>query len=477
MLADLQTKNHRPHGQSSFSPSHSHAGKQVGGGNGGNSPRGAGKVAYILKGFPRLSEVFIANEIFLLEQIGARLEIFVVKPSQESRQHPVVGRISAPRHYLPRVGSLSEQGFFRWFLKNTPQFLPAHRRLFCRRPAGYLKTFARVVRMCFQYRSRRWSGPKMLFYKEFLQAGYIAARILEAGDIDHLHAHFCHGATTIAMMVGWLASLPYSFTAHAKDLYLKSLNPKTLLREKIRRARFVVTCTAANKICLEEQGGGTPVHVIRHGLDPAQFTPPAEGRPSGKTPVILSVGRCVKKKGFPYLVEACHLLRQRGYRFKCLIVGEAGEDSANIRGLIRHLNMDDTVVLHDALTQEELSRLYQEASIFALPCQVLENGDRDGIPNVLAEAMAAEVPVVSTPISGIPELVQDGVDGLLVPQRDAVALAAALERLLSDPALRSRLGRAGRQKIIRVFDSHKTTIALGRLLLNRQGIRNRSTLL
>jgi glycosyltransferase involved in cell wall biosynthesis len=272
-----------------------------------------------------------------------------------------------------------------------------------------------------------------------------------------LHAHFAHTSTTVTMLASQLSGLPFSFTAHAKDIYLSSLNPGDLLNIKLQRAKFIATCTKANEQHLREvEPNSAPIHTIYHGLDTKQFAPLE--KVATHKPIVLSVGRFVEKKGYKYLVEACRILKDEGLDFECHIVG--GGDSEPVKSLIQQLQLTDTVIIHSAVTQEELRHIYQRATIFALACQIIESGDRDGIPNVMAEAMAMELPIVSTDISGIPELVDHRVDGLLVPQKNATALAAALAELLHDAALRERLGQAARAKICRIFDAEITVVEL-----------------
>ncbi|MEZ4732243.1 MAG: glycosyltransferase [Caldilineaceae bacterium] len=421
-------------------------------------------VAYILKGYPRLSETFIINEIYLLEQMGLSLRIFSLKPPEEKKRHAIVEQICAAVTVLPATASITKTPFARWLARHLPSFAPAHWRLLRRRPRIYLRVLLyALLGLSLQVSLQTGIRFKKSFIKEFLQAGLIADQVLATSAIGHLHGHFCHGATTVTMLVSYLTGLPYSFTAHAKDIYLPELNPNGLLQTKLATAAFVATCTDANRCYLTQLSpSGAPVHTIYHGLDTTRFTPPLTPV-APTTPVILAVGRFVEKKGFPYLVEACRLLRDRGHHFCCRIVGQRDEQSALVQQLIDAGDLHEIIHLQGGVTQEELRQIYQEATIFTLPCLVVDNGDRDGIPNVLAEAMATALPVVSTNISGIPEIVQDGVNGLLAPPKDAVALAAALERLLLDPALRRQLGQAARTTITEVFDAWQTTVALRNL--------------
>lgn len=423
------------------------------------------EIAYILKAFGRTSETFITNEIHLLESLGMKLSLFSIKQLEAQRQHGVISRITSPVTYLPEASPVNEMSFLKWLCVTLPSFAIVHLKLFSLHPLNYLLTLFEALSFCLRYRSSRFV-PKKVFIKEFLQAGYIAQKVLQAGTIRHLHAHFCHGATTITMFASRLSGVSFSFTAHAKDIYLGELNPGDLLPLKMRRAKFVVTCTEANRTHLEGiRPPDATIHTIYHGLDASLFAPPEKRNDLLREPLILAVGRIVEKKGFDYLIRACHLLRQQGRSFKCLIVGGADKHSETVQRLVEELQLADVVSTQSSVTQEELKRIYERATVFALPCLVLENGDRDGIPNVLVEAMAMKLPVVSTNISGIPELVQSGVNGLLVSSKDEAKLAAAIASLLDNPGLRQRLGEAARASVIQSFDSKRNTVFLKNLFL------------
>jgi glycosyltransferase involved in cell wall biosynthesis len=281
--------------------------------------------------------------------------------------------------------------------------------------------------------------------------------VLDAPDVRHLHAHFAHGATTVTWLAATIAGLPFSFTGHAKDIYSESLNPRGQLRRKLLAARFAVTCTEANLRHLTRIAPEAQVHRLYHGLndDFARLLSTApEAAANGKL-AVLGVGRLVPKKGFDTLVEACGLLDADDVPFSARIVGEDGEHADELRRRIARLRLDGRVELAGPTGQAGLLDEYSRASAFCLPCRVLDNGDRDGIPNVLVEAMACGVPVVTTPVSGIPELVRDGENGLLVPPDDPEALAAAILRLRDDPALRRRLGEQGRATVRARFDGDR----------------------
>ncbi len=414
-------------------------------------------IGYVVKGFPRRSEAFITNEISLLEQMGLRLHLFSAFQGETDSRRAQAYTLRSTLTYLPEDHENTDSGFPFWLIANLPRYLPSHLQLFRTTPGRYLRTVGETIKLSWRCRTGFFTLPKKVFYKDFLRAGFIAASIVETNAIRHLHAHFCHGATTMAMFASMLTELPFSFTAHAKDIYLPKLNPGDLLRIKLSRAKFVVTCTEANQQHLEAIcPQGAPIHAIYHGVNLARFSPMPHRQPSA-TPTILSVGRFVEKKGFPYLIEACRILKGQGVAFHCRIVGEPDEQTDLVQNLIREYELEKDISIEPGVSQEELRAIYQSASVFVLPCHIVDNGDRDGIPNVLAEAMASGLPVISTTVSGIPELIEHRRTGLLVAQRDAAALADAIGELLRDSQLRNGLAEAGRATIHRIFDSTTTT--------------------
>jgi len=307
-------------------------------------------------------------------------------------------------------------------------------------------------------RKEFWSWPRKVYAKEFLQGVMLADMLEQAGDVSHIHGHYCHGATTVTWFASMMTKLPFSFTAHAKDIYLPSLNPAGLLRRKMDAARFVITCTDANRDYLENLGSKTPVYCIYHGLN-AEFCNIMNKQPATRATNghfrVLGVGRLIPKKGFDILVQACAILHEKRVPFEAIIVAEGGEHEKEIRRLITANGLENSVFLPGPMSQSQLFDEYQKASAFCLPCRVLENGDRDGIPNVLIEAMAVGLPVVSTPISGIPELIHDGVNGLLVPSEDPRALAEAFLRLTRDNRLAADLSRNAQDTIESRFNGDK----------------------
>jgi glycosyltransferase involved in cell wall biosynthesis len=425
-----------------------------------------GTVAYILKGYPRVSETFITSEIYRLEQLGINLRLAIIKHGDDMRSTGTLNRIQAQPNYLPQTSSLSQTSLRHWLGLHLNDFLPAVRDVLKQRPRGFIRAATFAFAQAARARRRFLAPPRKLYLKEFLQAVWTTKLLLEAGDVRHIHAHFCHGATTVAWLVSIITGLPFSFTAHAKDIYCASLNPAGLLRRKLRAARFVVTCTEANRKYLLEVEPTANVRCIYHGLNAefAGFLANSANAP-GKNPKLraLGVGRLVPKKGFDVLVEACAILKHRGFNFEAIIVGEHGEHEAELRNQIAAHGLADEVRFTGPMDQARLYDEYQNADVFCLPCRVLDNGDRDGLPNVLMEAMACGLPVITTPVSGIPEIINDGHNGALVPPNDAEALANAIQRISADPMLARNLGRAGRLTVLEHFDGNKTAVELAAL--------------
>ena len=445
--------------------------------NGNAKPR---VVAYVLKGFPRLSEMFIASEIYRLEQSGLGLKLYVLTPPDESMRHEIVDRIQTKPDYLPATTSLSTTRLSPWLRKNLPNFLPGIGRVLRHYPKGTLRAAGAALAESLRARPRFWSIPKKQYVKEFLRATALADRLYHTPEVYHLHAHFAHGATTVTWLASLITGLPFSFTAHAKDVYCESLNPAGLLGRKMDAAEFVVTCTEANRKHLQSLSC-TTVHRIYHGLN-ADFTRllreqvSAPLKRNGKLRV-LAVGRLVSKKGFDTLIEACAILKRVGVSFETVIAGESGEEEIALRTRIARHSLEAHIHLVGPRTQAQLLREYQQATVFCLPCRVLQNGDRDGIPNVLMEAMSCGLPVVTTDVSGIPELIRDGVNGLLVPPDDPAAMAEALQRLFRDPLYAESLGRKAVNTIREDFNGERTAKDLASLFGETKIVKEHSSVL
>ena len=400
-------------------------------------------VGFVVRMFPLLSETFVANDILALERLGVRARIFSYRAASSAAPHAYLAQLRSPVTYLPDPLN-----------RHVGQLLRASAKMYRREPARYRCAFRYVLRHTLAERN-------LDTWRRFLQAAFLAD-LLARSDIEHLHAHFARGATRITMLTSMLSGLPYSFTAHARDVYVTD---NQLLREKVAGAEFVIACARANQRYLQQIVGPEQQHKIKlayHGVDLAIFRA-GERKTNAGPATVLSVGRLVRKKGLRYLVEAIAALQSRGLDLRCVIVGE-GPERAPLERLIDTLGLRDVVRLTGARSREALIEIYQQATVFALPCIVLDDGDRDGVPNVLLEAMAVGLPVVSCPVAGVPELVESGDNGLLVAERNASELAAAIELLLNDQGLRSRLGAQGRRTVAARFDSLTTGEAVLGLL-------------
>jgi len=402
---------------------------------------GSRRIGVVLKGYPRLSESFILREILMLERLGLDLHIFALRDPRESTVHERVAQVRARVTYLPdrllgALGAVAGANAAR--LARAP-----HRYL-----TGLAEALARSAR-------ERDAAP----LKRFLQAAVLVERGLPGTGVTHLYAHFCNDPTTVAYFASRLSGIPFSFSAHAKDIYTQH---PAQLASKVARASFVTTCTAANAAHLRRHArGSTPVLCCLHGVETDRYHPAGAAR-SG-VPHLLSVGRLVPKKGFPVLLDALATLRDRGAGFRCTIVG-VGPLESSLREQVHRLRLDDRVELKGAIAEDALAALYREVDMFALACEVEADGDRDGIPNVVVEAMASGLPVVSTTVSGLPECVDHGVTGLLVPERQPRALADAIGLLLSRPEMARALGRAGRAKVEREFAAHRNVLPIAAAL-------------
>lgn len=403
------------------------------------------RIAYIMKRYPRLSETFILTEIATMEELGAELALFSLLQPEPPPHHPLVASIRAPLHHLPpdRRAKIRALG-------------AAHAACAARAPLRYAHALGRLA-----YSAAQSRAP-LGVVKQFLRAGFVADRCKRQG-IDLIHAHFANAPAAVAWFAATMSGIPYSFTTHAKDLYLTS--PR-VLRRRIRGAQFVTTCTRYNVEHLRTitpQRDHAKLRLVYHGIDLARFSVRAAARAPKPEPLILSVGRLVPKKGFDDLIAACAILRDGGIPFRCEIVGE-GPLRDEMEQDIARRGLAGQVHLKGAMTHADLIAFYREADIFALAPRIVADGDRDGIPNVIAEAMAIGVPVVSTAVSGIPELVQNSVTGMLVPPQSPDALAAALRGLLRDPQAGLRLAAQARAGIESGFNCRETTKALRDLM-------------
>jgi len=389
----------------------------------------------LVKIWPKLSETFILEEVLALERHGVALRLYALAEPTDALTHPAVARVRAPLICVPN----SPRG--RW-----GEFAARHLRVAAAAPLAYLRALAFAAQ-----RGRRGLA-------DFARAGWLAAQLRDDG-IAHLHTHFISGPADVAELVARMTALPFSISAHAKDIYLSAAAD---LRRKLRAARFTVTCTDFNRQTLAAIAPEANVCRMYHGVDHSSFHPRHRVAPA-QIPLILAVGRLREKKGLDTLIDACCLLRDRGQRFQCEIVGY-GEERERLIAHIERRGLSDRVSLPGTLAREQVIERYARAAVFVQPSRIAADGDRDGIPNVLLEAMAMGVPVVATRVSGIPELVGHTYNGLLVEPDAPTELADAIQRLLSQPRLGAELGRAARATVTESFDNDHNLQLLLQLL-------------
>lgn len=347
--------------------------------------------AYVLKRFPRLSQTFVLEEVLELERQGLDLAVLAAR----GPGGPVPARatrVTAPVEYLPA---------------DVPEDVDA-------------------------------------------AADWFAERIRSLG-VGHVHAHFAGWASQVAAIAATHVGVGFSFTAHATDIYRDSVD-ESALAARIEAASFVVTVSEANRAhlggLLERHGRHGRLVRIYNGVDAGRLRP----RPAPPEPAtVVAVGRLVEKKGFDVLVDALSLLRDDGVEAQATLVGD-GPLRQSLEARVAAAGLGDRVHLVGARSHEEVVDLLGRSVVLAMPCVVAGDGDRDGLPTVILESMALGTPVVSTRVSGVPEMVDDGRSGLLVEQRDPVALAAALKDVLTDAALRQRLATAARDVVTERFD-------------------------
>jgi len=397
------------------------------------------KVCYFLKRYPRLSQTFIFNEMLELKRQGLDLVVVALKGSGEEVVHEKCNLLDAPVYYLSDPEVESRSGWVA-----GPSGAPA------------------------RLGSDRLQGEGDSGEPED-HAALIAPLVKRLG-VDHLHAHFATWAAGAAASVSRQTGIPYSFTAHARDIYHESVDKKRLAL-LIEGARFVITVSDFNRRYLEElvrfEGGHGKMIRLYNGIDLAQFSPSDAPKEAG---LLVSVGRLVRKKGFHDLVAACKILKERGKPFHCAIVGE-GEERDALARQIAQFGLQKEITLPGARPQTEVIRLIQRAEMFVLPCRVGEDGDRDGLPTVLLEAMALGVPVISTSIAGIPEIVSHRRNGLLVEEKNPEQLAQAVEWLSDETARRKRFVGSALSKVRKDFNLIRNVKKLKGYFLSDGGSR------
>jgi len=415
-------------------------------------------VAYIVRSWPRLSQTFIVNEVVGLERLGVELSVFSMVEAGEPLAAPLADAVRASVDYLDAAAR-------RPLLSQMLE----HARVFLAAPGRYVSTLA------FTIRGRRLTGGYASAHRGvcFRYAVHVAETVHRdrAGGrpVSQIHAHFAHDPALVGLLAHRLTGIPFSLTAHARDLY--SI-PSSTLEARVRDASAVVTCCRANVDYLDPLVHDGRLHLVHHGVDIDRFKPLAELRDGDQNdrarngeahvPLVLSVGRLVEKKGFPDLLHACAILKGDGYRFRGEIYGD-GPMAEELTALRDRLGLGETVSFCGPVANPELVSVFQSADVFALTPRIGSDGDRDGLPNVLVEAMACGVPVVTTAVGGVSDLVRSGENGLVARPNDPQDVAEQLRALLSDPARRRILGDAARGTVEEGFDARAAARQLASL--------------
>lgn len=401
------------------------------------------RLAVVVKGYPRVSETFVAHELAALERRGVPLVIASLRRPYDALTHSVHAAVRAPVLYLPE------------YLREAPgRVLRSHWRVARAGPRGYLRALGVWLRDLAR-------DPTPSRVRRFGQAGVLAAEL--PATVRHLHAHFLHTPASVARYAARMRGLGLTLAAHAKDIWT---TPAWDLRAKLREARLTVACTAAGRDRLRALAPETRVALVHHGLDRGLFAPPAacgsarDGRDPADPVRLLSVGRFQPKKGFDVLLAAL----ARVTRHVTLTLVGYGPLEGALRAQADALGLGARLTWTGPLEQTAVRARYRASDLFVLSARIAPDDDRDGLPNVIVEALSQGLPVVATRVAAIAEAVEDGVHGRLVPPEDPGALAAAIDELAGDPATRRRCAEAGLARVARDFDLEAAVDRLVRLL-------------
>ena len=392
----------------------------------------APRVAYLLKKFPRLSETFVLNEILEQERRGCDLHVFSRRPVDDEPKHAEFAQLKAEIEQLPRKHALNP-----W------------EELFSS-PDGPITTLTPIRAILAD--AEEWRHPRL--HELLAESLYLLRRAREL-SIEHVHVHFATDSAITAMLLHRLGGPGYSVTMHAKDIYRTAIRPE-LLNRIVGDSRFTVTVCDANVRYLNDLLGDqarTKLRRLYNGIDLKSFAAKANQQRSANR--VLAVGRLVEKKGFDVLLDALALLRDRGVPFEATILGD-GEAREALLAQQQELGLETAVEFAGAVPLEQIREHMRTATVFCLPCVVGEDGNRDALPTVLLESLASGLPAISTPVTGIPEILDSGRAGLIVPERDAEATADALQQLLRDSIERQSLALAGLDRVHELFDLSKS---------------------
>lgn len=399
------------------------------------------KIGYVLKKFPRYSETFIMREVLELEAQEVPVQIFSLNLPKDGRFHGSLAKLQHTVWYSPEL-----KGF-----RNMQTVLGKF--------SGDKEARSRISQLFWEYvEENRFTEMK------YLGSAVLLAEEIRDQEIAHLHAHFSTSACEVARMAARIAQVPFSFTAHAKDIYAESVDHSSL-KKKVVEASSIVTVCDANVTYLQSlfPDHSTKIKRIYNGIDLAKWhAPPRQG--TQEVPRILAVGRFVPKKGFGLLVDALGQLKRDGFSFKASILGD-GELWGSIQEQVNHLGLGDDVALPGAASAEQIRIAMSEADLLVCPSVEAGDGDRDALPTVLVEALGMHCPVVTTPIGGIAEIVDNGKAGALV-EPELQSLVEGIGALLRDPKLRQQFAIRGRSRAEALFDGEKSASTLRELFLS-----------
>jgi len=387
------------------------------------------KVAYVVSRFPKITETFILREMVALREQGIDIELFplVLEKTETMHKEAVAFKEAAHRSSLLSPKTIAAQFF--WLFHKPGTYLAL----------WFEVLFGHLFSLKFLLRALVAFPKAVLFAKEAAET-----------ECDHIHAHFATHGATCAYLMHKLTGIPYSFTAHAHDIYVE----KPMLKRKLDSASFVATISNFNKNYLKSFYPAVNVdkiHIVHCGVDTATYKAVDRKPEPGIAPILLCIASLEEYKGHRYLVEACRLLKSRGVPFKCLCIG-GGDLEADLKDRAATCKISKEMVFLGRLPQDEVRQHLSNASLLVLPSIIARSGKMEGLPVVLMEALAMNIPVVATDISGISELVESEVTGLLVPEKNPSELAEAMERQLSHPKEGMKMAKEGRQRVLSEFD-------------------------
>ena len=401
------------------------------------------KILYLLNVFPKLSETFILNEITGLIDLGHDIKIIALHNLKEEKVHDKVKEYNLinKTKYLEfysdweeKTNKYSKLKVFElgsWALFNSSRLSKEER--------------FKLLDLLYE------SEPNNeVAFRKFLDCLDII-KIIKEKKIKHIHCHFADENVAIAYIINKVIGIPYTFTTHAYDIFI---SPDKDIKKWADNAKKVITISEYNKKYMYEKLRIPleKIEIVTYSKYLNKLKPIKEYRNDPFR--LISISRLIEKKGYPYLIKACKILKDKGISFSCDIQGE-GKQKEELKELIKKNNLENDIKLGGVFTHEEVLEFMETGSVFVLPCIQAKNGDMDGIPNVLMESMAKEIPTISTKLVGIPELIENNVNGILVPQKNPETLAEAIIKIKNDNEFADRIRKKGRERVMEKFNVEK----------------------